>query len=108
MPNIGGDSGNGRYGSWKTLAPGGSIACTCWPNVESAAYAADSTFGQQVQAMLPPGASVFQLPYLPFPESPPMFGMSDYEPLRGYLNTAGFRWSYGATKGRPDAAWQQA
>jgi phosphoglycerol transferase len=74
----------------------------------AAAFAADATFGQQVQAELPSGASVFQLPYLPFPESPPMFGMSDYEPLRGYLHTTGLHWSYGAIKGRPDATWQQA
>jgi hypothetical protein len=37
-----------------------------------------------------------------------MFGMSDYEPLRGYLNSAGYRWSYGAMIGRSDATWQQA
>ncbi len=37
-----------------------------------------------------------------------MFGMTDYDPVRGYLNTTGLRWSYAAMKGRPDAAWQQA
>jgi phosphoglycerol transferase len=74
----------------------------------AAAYAADATFGQQVQAELTSGASIFQLPYWPFPESPPMFGMQDYDPFRGYLHTTGLHWSYGAMKGRPDAAWQQA
>jgi phosphoglycerol transferase len=74
----------------------------------AAVYAADATFGRQVQAELPSGASVFQLPYLPFPESPPMFGMPDYDPLRGYLHTTGLHWSYGAVKGRPDATWQQS
>jgi len=74
----------------------------------AAAYAADATFGQQVQAELPSGASVFQLPYLPYPESPPLFGMQDYDPFRGYVHTTGLRWSYGAIKGRPDATWQQA
>jgi phosphoglycerol transferase len=74
----------------------------------AAVYAADAAFGSRVQAELPSGASIFQLPYLPFPESPPMFGMSDYEPFRGYLHTTGLHWSYGAVKGRPDATWQQA
>jgi phosphoglycerol transferase len=74
----------------------------------AAVYAADATFGRQVQAELPSGASVFQLPYLPFPESPAMFGMPDYDPLRGYLHTTGLHWSYGAVKGRPDATWQQS
>jgi phosphoglycerol transferase len=59
----------------------------------AAVYAADATFGKQVQAELPPGASVFQLPCLPFPESPPMFGMTDCAPLRGYLHTTGLHWS---------------
>jgi len=74
----------------------------------AAVYAADATFGRQVQAELPSGASVFQLPYMPFPASPPMFGMSENDPLRGYLHTTGLHWSYGAVTGRPDAAWQQS
>jgi phosphoglycerol transferase len=74
----------------------------------AAGYAADVTFGQQVQAVLPSGGTVFQLPYRPFPEFPPVFGMTDYDPVRGYLNTTGLHWSYAAMKGRPDAAWQEA
>lgn len=49
---------------------------------------------KQVQTELPSGASVFQLRYLPYPESPPMYEMQDYDPLRGYLHTTGLRWSY--------------
>jgi phosphoglycerol transferase len=74
----------------------------------AAADASDAAFGGQVQAELRSGASIFQLPYLPFPESPPLYGMADYQPFRGYLHTTGLRWSYGAVKGRPDATWQQA
>ena len=77
-------------------------------DADAAVYAADATFGQQVQAELPSRASVFQLPYLPYPESPPIYGMQYYDPFRGYLHTTGLRWSYGAIRGRPDAAWQQA
>jgi phosphoglycerol transferase len=73
----------------------------------AAVYAADAAFGEQVQGELPAGASIFQLPYLPFPESPPMYGMADYQPFRGYLHTTGLRWSYGSVKGRPDATWQE-
>jgi phosphoglycerol transferase len=77
--------------------------------VAQSAYGADTAFGRQVQARLPAGATVFQLPYVPYPEWGPTFGMLDcYEPLRGYLHTTGLRWSSGAMKGRPDAAWQQA
>lgn len=73
-----------------------------------AAYAADATLGRQLQAALPAGASIFQLPYWPFPETPPLYGMNDYDPFRGYIHTTGLRWSYGAVKGREDAAWQQS
>ena len=72
-----------------------------------AQYTTDAAFGQQVQAAFP-GKAVFQLPYLAFPESPPIYGMQDYDPFKGYLHTSGMHWSYGAVKGRPDAAWQQA
>jgi phosphoglycerol transferase len=73
-----------------------------------ATYAADATFGGRVQAELPLGASVYQLPYMAYPESAPLFKMTDYDPFRGYVHTTGLRWSYGAIKGRPDAAWQQS
>jgi phosphoglycerol transferase len=51
---------------------------------------------------------VVQLPYLRFPESPPLERIRDYEPLTGYLHAdSGLRWSYGAMKNRP-ADWQAA
>ena len=78
------------------------------PRVAQAEYAAAGAFGAQVQAAVPAGSSIFQLPYLAFPESPPLFQMSDYSPFTGYVHTTGLRWSYGAMKGRPDAAWQEA
>jgi phosphoglycerol transferase len=78
------------------------------PRAAQAEYAAAAAFGTQVQATVPARSSVFQLPYLAFPESPPLFQMSDYSPFTGYIHTTGLRWSYGAMKGRPDAAWQEA
>jgi phosphoglycerol transferase len=71
-------------------------------------YSADAAFGKQVETRLPSGASVFQLPYLAYPESPPKYGMQDYDPFRGYVHTLGLRWSYGAVKGRKIAAWQES
>jgi len=75
-------------------------------------YRSDATFVGAIQARLPPGASVFQLPYVPFPEgypSTPCCGpvptyATKYESLRGYLHSTTLRWSYGAIKGRP-ADW---
>lgn len=50
---------------------------------------------------------IFQLPYVPYPGSPPVGTLQDYEELRVYLHTEGLHWSYGSIKGRADASWQQ-
>ncbi len=71
-------------------------------------YRSDAVFVTEIQARLPPGAAVFQLPYVPFPEGypdTPCCGAvatyaTKYEPLRGYLHSTTLRWSYGAVKGR--------
>jgi phosphoglycerol transferase len=62
----------------------------------------DEGFVRAIDARLPEGAMVFQLPYVPFPESPPVNRMVDYDELRGYLHSDDLRWSYGAVKGRDD------
>jgi hypothetical protein len=50
---------------------------------------------------------VFMLPYMPFPEVPPLFDMNAYEHARGYLHTKFVVWSYGAIKNREVDAWQR-
>ena len=69
---------------------------------------ADAVFVKQIERTLGPGGKVFQLPYLPFPEaelSVPPYGMTDYDPLRGYLHSDDLYWGYGGTRGRA-ADWQ--
>jgi phosphoglycerol transferase len=65
-------------------------------------YRSDETFVRTIEARLPDGAMVFQLPYVPFPEAPPVNSMYDYDELRGYLHSHELRWSYGVVRGRPD------
>ena len=61
----------------------------------------DEAFVAQMEASLPDGAKVFQLPAIAFPESPPVVRMIDYDLLKGYLMGHGrLRWSYGGMKGR--------
>jgi phosphoglycerol transferase len=61
----------------------------------------DATFVAEMEASLPKGAQVFQLPAVAFPESPPVGRMIDYDLLKGYLAGHGrLRWSYGGMKGR--------
>ncbi len=70
-------------------------------------YSADAEFGKLMEAALPAGAMVYQLPYVPFPETPPVHSLLDYELFRPFLHTRELRWSYGAMKGR-EAGQRQA
>lgn len=56
---------------------------------------------------LPPGAMIFQLPVMDFPESPPREHLGDYELLKPYIHSHQLRFSYGTDKGRFDSRWQQ-
>ena len=77
-------------------------------------WKSDSAFTSQIQARMPRGASIFQLPQMPFPEGygEASYGLeiygggfsTGYELMRGYLHSSSLRWSYGAMKGRP-ADW---
>lgn len=67
------------------------------------AFHADREFVRAVEESLPPGAAVFQLPYVPYPESAPVGEISYYGPGVVYLHSDRLRWSYAATKGRRTA-----
>jgi phosphoglycerol transferase len=70
-------------------------------------YQSDADFIHQIEATLPPSSMIFQLPYLPFPESPSVQKMIDHEPFKGYLHSKHLRWSYGAILGQKDDLWQR-
>jgi phosphoglycerol transferase len=74
-----------------------------------AEYQSDAVFVGAIDHELPPQARVFQLPYESFPEpEEPAEGveMTFYSHLSPYVHESDLRWSYGAVKGRPNAAWQ--
>jgi hypothetical protein len=78
-------------------------------------WTSDATFVKEIEARVPHGAAIFQLPYVPFPEGygsistsvsvPNTTFSTTYELARGYIHSEGLRWSFGAMKGRP-ADWQ--
>jgi hypothetical protein len=82
-----------------------------WPAEVRARMAADVRsdleFGPRLEAALPPGAMVFQLPILGFPEVTPPWRLVDYELFRPYLVTNGLKFSYGAAKLRSRSRWQR-
>jgi hypothetical protein len=70
----------------------------------AAGWNSDAAYFASVQDELGAGAPVFQLPYAPFPENPPIADMTDYSHLRGYLHSD-LKWSYGGVKGQ-ESEWQ--
>ncbi len=107
-------------GRWRRAWPGVAVAVVVGllgvldqapPRVEpayaqdAAAWASASRFARAVEAEVPPGARILQLPYVPFPESGAVAGVQPYDHLYGYLHSDSLAWSFGAIRGR-DADWQ--
>ncbi|MEO6967154.1 MAG: hypothetical protein ABI132_01675 [Rhodanobacteraceae bacterium] len=59
----------------------------------------------RLQAALPPGTAIYELPYMSFPEGRPA-GYS-YDLFYPYLHTNGLRWSFGAMRGRAADIWNK-
>lgn len=68
---------------------------------------ADAAFTREVEAALPRGAMVFQLPVIGFPETGPRVRLQDYELFTPYLHSEHLRFSYGAAKFRARSRWQR-
>lgn len=67
----------------------------------------DLELGRALEATLPAGGMVFQLPVMGFPEVTPPHRLVDYELFRPYLVTETLRFSYGAAKLRSRSRWQR-
>ena len=98
------------YGILFVILVGGILDQTSYQMVPHYAmsqeeFSRDEAFIDEIESALPESAMVFQLPYLPFPESPKVNDMNDYNHLRGYLHSDSLRWSYPAMKGRDGDLW---
>jgi phosphoglycerol transferase len=65
-------------------------------------WKSDGAWVAAVDSALPEDATILELPYVPFPSSPTVGRMVDYDHVRPYLHSDDLRWSYGAMKGRPE------
>jgi phosphoglycerol transferase len=66
----------------------------------------DATFVREIERTLPRSASVFQLPYTPFPIDPGNIGrMAYYDHAKPYLHSDRLRWSWGTITGRAADEW---
>ena len=64
------------------------------------AFLAEGKFIQDIESAMPKGSAIYQLPYIPFPEVPPLHRLSPYDPLSGFIQSKNLLWSSGGTKGR--------
>jgi phosphoglycerol transferase len=89
------------------VALGDQISPRMLPDYQGIArqFDSDAAFVHAIEARVPRAALIFQLPYIPFPESTPVSRMNDYDLLRGYLHSDHLRWSYGTVRGREENAW---
>lgn len=67
----------------------------------------DAEFVAAIESSVPAEAMIFQLPYISYPESPPVGRLESYSNLRFYLHSSTLRWSGGAMRGRESDHWQQ-
>ncbi|MBI3070627.1 MAG: hypothetical protein HYY84_00730 [Deltaproteobacteria bacterium] len=72
-----------------------------------AEYYQDADFIRRIEASVPPGSKIAQLPYFPYPEGNYVHRMADYEHFKPYLHSKALRWSYGAMRGRATDRWQR-
>ena len=53
----------------------------------AASYRSDGDFVRGIEAQVPAGSMIFQMPYRPFPEAPALGAIADYDLFRGYLHS---------------------
>jgi len=70
-------------------------------------YQREEEFIAEIEASIPEGGMIFELPNVDFPEAKPIGTMKGYDELRGYLHSRSLRWSAGAMRGRPEARWAE-
>jgi phosphoglycerol transferase len=68
-------------------------------------FEGDAAWIASVEASVPSGSLIVQLPYEPFPESVGPTGVIGSEVLIPYLHSKDLRWTGGGIKGRPRADW---
>jgi len=67
----------------------------------------DRDFIQRIEK-ISPSAAIFQMPYMQYPEVPPLNHLDDYGLFLGFLHSSTLKWSYGGMKGRTGDGFYQA
>jgi phosphoglycerol transferase len=75
---------------------------------QAALFDSDKAFVHSIEVALPPGGSVYQLPYLGFPEAMPLQNLPNYQLMVGVLQSKALHWSFGGMQGRPGDLFYRA
>jgi phosphoglycerol transferase len=73
----------------------------------TALFQNDAVFTAAMESSVAPGTAVLELPWVRFPESPPVVQLTAEDLFRPYIHANTLRFSYGAVDGRDPAPWQQ-
>lgn len=88
--------GMSMFGVWdQTTSP-----CTSCNEAVRSKFASDREFVKRIEAVVPRGSAMYQLPYMAFPEVPPSHHLQGYGLTIGFLHSTSLRWNYGGIKGR--------
>lgn len=71
-------------------------------------YELDRNFIVAIEKSLPAGSAVYQLPYVPFPESAPVFRLDMYDHAAAFLHSKTLKWSFAGMKGRAGDSFYRA
>jgi len=75
-------------------------ACLACNGQNKSAFENDRSFISEIEKCLPKGSAVYQLPYMPFPESGPLNRLDTYGLSIGFLHSKELHWNYAGMKGR--------
>jgi len=92
------------FGFYDQTAP----ACRECNANQKVAFENDRHFIESIENALPPGAAVYQLPYIGFPEVPIQHKLLNYQMMNGVLHSKALHWSFGGMKGRPGDLFYRA
>jgi len=84
------------FAYWDQTSP----SCVSCLRTASTDFHSDTQFIADIEKQVPKGSTIYQLPYVAFPEVPPVNHLAAYDQARGYLDSKTLRWSWGAMKGR--------
>jgi len=88
--------GLGLFGLWDQTPR----SCETCLKERQQVFMNDQQFVEEIEKTVPANTAIYQLPYMAFPEVPPIHELHDYGLFKGYLHSQQLKWSYGGTKGR--------